>query len=154
MNALEMLRQDHQEAMGMMDQLEMDDQEVGGQSKMAVFSQLKQALTLHTKMEETLLYPALQNNEQTRDLISESYEEHQTVDEILSEMATMSPSDGDFSTRLAELRENVEHHVEEEENEMFPKAEQILGQHRLQEMAKQMEQMKKGQSATATARRR
>ncbi|HYP27991.1 MAG TPA: hemerythrin domain-containing protein [Blastocatellia bacterium] len=154
MNALELLKHDHQEAMSMMDQLEMDDQGDGsGQSKMTVFNQLKQALTLHTRMEEQLLYPALQNNEQTSDIITESYEEHQTVDEILAEMSGLSPSNSDFLTKLAELRENVEHHVEEEENEMFPKAEQILGQHRLQEMGDQMQQMKQGMSATATQRK-
>lgn len=148
MNALELLKQDHQEASSLMDQLESGDEK----SMMAVFNRLKQALTLHTKMEETLLYPALQNNEQTADVVSESYEEHQTVDEILSEMAGLAPSNGDFSIKLAELRENIEHHVEEEENEMFPKAERILGQHRLEEMGNQMQQMKNGMSATATKR--
>jgi hemerythrin-like domain-containing protein len=142
------LKQDHQEASSMMDQLESGDQ----QSMMGLFNRLKQALTLHTKMEETLLYPALQNNEQTGDMISEAYEEHQTVDEILAEMTGMAPSNGDFSMKLAELRENVEHHVEEEENELFPKAERILGQHRLEEMGNQMQQMKNGMSATATKR--
>jgi hemerythrin-like domain-containing protein len=151
MNALEFLKQDHQEAMSMMDQLETSGQDTGGaKATMAVFSQLKQALTLHTKMEEQLLYPALQNNEQTGDIITEAYEEHQTVDEILAEMSGMAQTNGEFLDKLAELRENVEHHVEEEENEMFPRAEQILGQHRLEEMGNQMQQMKKGMSATAT----
>ena len=150
MNALELLKQDHQEASELMDNCEKGD----NQFKMAVFNQLKQALTLHTKMEETLLYPALQNNEQTGDIISEAYEEHQTVDEILAEMSGLDPSNSEFSMRLAELRENIEHHVEEEENEMFPKAEKILGQHRLEEMGNQMQQMKKGMSATATPRKR
>lgn len=150
MNALELLKQDHREASSLMDQLENSDQP----AMMGIFNQLKQALTLHTKMEETLLYPALQNNEQTGDMISEAYEEHQTVDEILAEMTGLAPSNGDFSTKLAELRENVEHHVEEEENELFPKAKRILGQHRLEEMGDQMQQMKKGMSATATKRQR
>jgi hemerythrin superfamily protein len=149
MNALELLKQDHQEASSLMDQLESGDE----QSMMNTFNQLKQALTLHTKMEETLLYPALQNNEQTGDIISEAYEEHQTVDEILAEMTGMATSNGEFMDKLTELRENVEHHVEEEENEMFPKAEQILGRHRLEEMGVQMQQMKNGMSATATRQR-
>jgi hemerythrin-like domain-containing protein len=56
--------------------------------------------------------------------------------------------------KLTELRDSVEHHVEEEENEMFPKAEKVLGESRLQEMGRQMEQMKQGKSATATNRRK
>ena len=154
MNALEFLKQDHQEAMSLIDQLEMSDQDAASnQSKTLLFNQLKQALTLHTRMEEQLLYPALQNNELTGDIISEAYEEHQTVDEILSEMSGIAATNDDFSNKLAELRENIEHHVEEEENEMFPKAEQILGEHRLQEMGDQMQQMKSGRSATATKRK-
>lgn len=145
MNALELLKQDHQEASNMMDKLEMNDQ-----SDMQMFSQLKQALTLHTKMEETLLYPALEEHEETRDMVQEAYEEHQTVDEILAEMSGLAPTNEDFTRKLAELRENVMHHVKEEENEMFPKVEQVLGRDRLQEMGRQMQQMKMGKSATAT----
>lgn len=145
MNALELLKQDHQEASKMMDQLEMSDQ-----SSMQMFSQLKQALTLHTKMEETLLYPALEQHEETRDMVQEAYEEHQTVDEILAEMSGLAPANEDFTRKLAELRENIEHHVKEEEDGMFPKVEQVLGHDRLQEMGRQMQQMKMGMSATAT----
>ncbi len=145
MNALELLKQDHQEASNMMDKLEMNDQ-----SDMQMFSQLKQALTLHTKVEETLLYPALEEHEETRDMVQEAYEEHQTVDEILAEMSGLAPTNEDFTRKLAELRENVMHHVKEEENEMFPKVEQVLGRDRLQEMGRQMQQMKMGKSATAT----
>lgn len=145
MNALELLKQDHQEASKMMDQLEMSDQ-----SSMQMFTQLKQALTLHTKMEETLLYPALEEHEETRDMVQEAYEEHQTVDEILAEMSGLAPTNEDFTRKLAELRENVMHHVKEEENEMFPRVEQVLGHDRLQEMGRQMQQMKMGKSATAT----
>ncbi|PYS77728.1 MAG: hemerythrin, partial [Acidobacteria bacterium] len=83
---------------------------------------------------------------ETRDLIKESYKEHRKVDQLL---ADMNPAAGDFADRLSELRRNIEHHVDEEEGEMFPKAEKLLGQARLQEMGQQIEQMKKGQSATA-----
>ncbi|HKY04391.1 MAG TPA: hemerythrin domain-containing protein [Blastocatellia bacterium] len=148
MNALELLKQDHQEASRMMDSLEMSDQ-----PQMQMFAQLKQALTLHTKMEETLLYPALEEHEETRDMVQEAYEEHQTVDEILAELSGLAPTGEDFTRKLAELRENVEHHVKEEETEMFPKVEQVLGRDRLQEMGRQMQQMKMGKSATATQTR-
>jgi len=89
---------------------------------------------------------ALENFDETRDLIKESYREHQKVDQLLAEI---KPAAVDFAGKLSELRRNVEAHVEEEEGEMFPKAERLLGQARLQEIGRQMEQMKKGQSATA-----
>jgi hemerythrin-like domain-containing protein len=152
MNAIELLIQDHKEAASMMDQLEIADK--GDRSANQTFLQLKDALTLHTQIEEQVFYPALKNHEETSDMIPESIEEHQEVDQILAEMSSLSPGDDEFMDKLMELRDAVEHHVEEEENEMFPKAEQILGQSRLQEMGRQMQQMKQGKSATAVNKQR
>jgi hemerythrin superfamily protein len=151
MNAIEMLMQDHKEAAGMMDQLETADK--GDRSAKDIFLQLKDALTLHTQVEEQIFYPALKSHEETRDMIPESLEEHQEVDQILAEMTSLNPGNDDFMDKLTELRDAVEHHVEEEESEMFPKAEQILGENRLQEMGRQMQQMKQSKVATATNKR-
>ncbi|HJQ71305.1 MAG TPA: hemerythrin domain-containing protein [Blastocatellia bacterium] len=152
MNAIELLKQDHQEAAGMMDELETADKGSMNTTR-EMFKQLKDALTLHTQIEEQVFYPALEQHEETRDMVGEAHSEHDEVKEMLAEMSTMSPGSDEFMDKLTELRDSVEHHVEEEENEMFPKAEQVLGQSRLQEMGRQMEQMKQGRSATATNRR-
>lgn len=147
MTATEILRQDHREAIALFERLEGADGASGaGGSKGELFDQLKGALKLHTKLEEQIFYPALEDFDETRDLIKESYREHQKVDQLLAEI---NPAGGDFAGKLSELRGNIEHHVDEEEGEMFPKAERLLGQARLQEMGRQMEQLKKGQSATA-----
>lgn len=152
MNAIELLKQDHQEAMGMMDQILTADK--GDRSAKQMFTELKAALTLHTQMEEQVFYPALENHDETSDMIQEAYGEHQEVDELLAELSTLAPSNDEFMDKLTEMRDAIEHHVEEEENEMFPKAEQILGQARLQEMGRQMQQMKQGKSATASSMKR
>jgi hemerythrin superfamily protein len=152
MNAIELLKSDHKEASGMMEQIELADK--GDRSAKELFNQLKQALTLHTQMEEQIFYPALRSFEETQDMVPEALEEHKEVDEILAEMSALSPGNDEFMDKFTELRDAVEHHVEEEENEMFPKAEQALGQTRLQEMGRQMQQMKEGKSATATNRRK
>ena len=147
MTATEILKNDHKEAMGLIERLESTNTDSGaGGSKEELFGKLRDALKLHTKEEEQVFYPALENFDETRDLIKESYKEHRKVDQLLAEM---NPAAGDFADKLSELRRNIEHHVDEEEGEMFPKAEQLLGQARLQEMGQQIEQMKKGQSATA-----
>lgn len=147
MTATEILKSDHKEAMGFIERLEsvIGGSGAGG-SKEELFGKLRDALKLHTKEEEQVFYPALENFDETRDLIKESYEEHRQVDRLLAEM---NPAAGDFADKLSELRGDIEHHVDEEEGEMFPKAERLLGQARLQEMGRRMEQMKKGQSATA-----
>ena len=148
MNAIELLKQDHKEVSGLMKQIETADK--GDRSSMDLFMRLKQALTLHTQIEEQLFYPPLKMHEETRDMISESLEEHQEVDEILAEMQTLNPGNADFMDKLVELRDAVEHHVDEEESELFPKAQKVLGQSRLDEMGRQMQQMKQGKSSTAT----
>ena len=152
MNIIEMLKQDHQEAAAMMDRIESAGE--GDPSVMTTFTQLKEALTLHTQIEEKVFYPALRNNDETEDQIEESFEEHQEVKDMLAEMSGLQAGNDEFMSMMGDLRESVEHHVEEEENELFPKAQQILGDSRLQEMGEQMMQMKQGRSATATQKRR
>lgn len=151
MNIIDMLKQDHQEAAAMMDRIESAGE--GESSVKTTFDQLKRALTLHTQIEETIFYPALRNNEETADQISDSFEEHQEVKDLLAEMAGLQAGNEEFIGLMSDLRNAVEHHVEEEENELFPKAQKILGESRLQEMGQQMMQMKQGKSATATSQR-
>ena len=151
MDIIEMLKQDHQEAAAMMDRIESAG--AGDPSVMTVFTQLKEALTLHTQIEEQIFYPALRNNDETEDQIEESFEEHQEVKDLLSQMSGMQGDNDEFMSLMSELRDAIEHHVEEEENELFPQAQQILGGSRLQEMGQQMMQMKQGKSATATRKR-
>jgi hemerythrin superfamily protein len=148
MNAIELLKSDHREAEGLMDQIETADK--GAASSKALFNELKVALTLHTQIEEQVFYPALRNHEETRDLIEESVREHDEVDQLLAEMTAMSLRDDEFMDKLIELRESVSHHVEEEESEMFAKAEKILGRERLNQMGGEMMQMKQGRSRKAT----
>jgi hemerythrin superfamily protein len=148
MNAIELLKSDHREAEGLMDQIETADK--GAASSKALFNELKAALTLHTQIEEQVFYPALRNHEETRDLIEESVREHDEVDQLLAEMTAMSLRDDEFMDKLIELRESVSHHVEEEESEMFAKAEKILGRDRLNQMGGEMMQMKQGRSRKAT----
>lgn len=144
MNATELLKQDHREVESMIAELEGAGSEGAGGagSYVNTFQQLKQALTLHTQVEEQILYPALEDFDETTDLIEESYEEHDEVDGILNEMTGLNPGDEEFQELLAELKESIEHHVTEEENELFPQAEQLLGEETLETMGDQIEQMK------------
>ena len=153
MKATDLLKQDHQEAAGLMDKLETADKGNMGPTKQ-LFTQLKDALTLHTQIEEQIFYPALEQHEETKDMIGEAFSEHKEVKEMLAEMSRMTPGSDEFMDKLTELRDGVEHHVEEEENEMFPKAERVLGESRMQELGRQLQQMKQSKSSTATNRPR
>jgi hemerythrin superfamily protein len=160
MNIVELLKEDHREAEELIERLEGFDTELDeavsgiGEMPQDIFNQLKKALTLHTQAEEQIIYPAMKQFQETADLIPEAIEEHQQVDQILDEMALLSVTDDEFQDKLEELKENLFHHIEEEEDELFPKAEELCGEKRLEEMGRQMQELKQGRSATATAKRK
>jgi len=147
MTAIELLKQDHDEAMMMIEQLERVEQ--GAQlrgSNLALFGRLKSALTMHTLVEEQILYHSLANLEETKEMIKESYDGHRTMDELLVKMSAPSQ---DWRAVLGELKAALQHHVREEESELFPKAERLLGGQRLQVMGRQIKNIKRGKAATA-----
>jgi hemerythrin superfamily protein len=109
-------------------------------ARRAAMEQVIQQLTLHTQLEETIFYPAVQgiDTEKAKDMVLEAYEEHHVVKMILKELPKVDPSADNFEAKMTVLKEMVEHHVEEEEREMFPMAERQLGPERSRELAEQM----------------
>ena len=160
MNVVELLKEDHREALELLERLENMESELEADEEGVevlptdLFTQLKNALTLHTQEEEQVFYPAMREFDETREQIAEAIEEHQAVDQLLEEMADLSPEDEEFQNKLEELRENLEHHMEEEEDDLFPKAEELCEPKRLDEMGRQIQKMKQGRSAAATSRRK
>ena len=135
MDAFEMLKNDHAKVSSLFDKLEPA---TDAATRMQLFAQLKQELDIHAHIEETILYPALKAAAETREITEEAYEEHQEVKDLLAELES-TPADGeDWGDILLELRENVEHHVEDEEGEMFPQARTVLGEQKLNEIGAQM----------------
>src|SRR6185369_4213230 len=146
MDAFQLLKADHQKVAQLFDQLES----ASGKAKLQVFEQIRTELELHTLIEETYFYPALEKPKQTHDLTLEAYEEHDVVKNLLQELSgSRNPTD-EWEAQAKVLRENVEHHVEEEENELFPKAQQVLSADDVEELGDQMaaeKQRKQGQKA-------
>ncbi len=101
MDAFELLMNDHRKVSEIFDRLESGDSGL----RREMFPRLKQELDVHAHVEETIFYPALKENEETRELIAEAYDEHAAVKDLLAEMETMSPEDGGWDELLAELRE-------------------------------------------------
>jgi len=155
MTALELLKEDHQEVINLIGELETaDDETETGPRDTENFNRLTQAIKLHARMEEEVFYPAMEEFEATRGLAHEAYKEHQMVDHLLAQLATLSPSDDEFQDTLAELRDAIERHIEEEEGELFPKTEELCGQSRLNEMERQMVWMKNNSRVRAATTRR
>jgi hemerythrin-like domain-containing protein len=131
MDAFELLKNDHAKVSSIFDQLEPA---TDATTRQQLFTQLKQELDVHAHIEETILYPALKAAPETSDLVEEAYEEHQEVKDLLAELEATPADSEEWGDMILELRENVEHHVEEEEGEMFTKAREVLSEQQINEI--------------------
>lgn len=146
MDAFNLLKADHRKVEELFSQLES----ASGKAKMRVFEQIKTELELHTHIEETIFYPALEKPKQTHDLTLEAYEEHDVVKKLLREMSRARTPNEEWEAKAKVLQENVEHHVEEEENELFEKAEAALSEEQIEALGEQMETEKERKQRSAT----
>lgn len=138
MTAIELLTKDHRKVDALFEQIESNK----GYAE-EIFSQIHHELSLHAQIEEQLFYPELELSSKTADKVQHSYQEHREVKNLLSELASGNPDDAAWMSKLRQLKENVQHHVKEEEGELFPKAKDVLGEGRLEEIGLRIEQMKK-----------
>ena len=135
MNAFQLLKNDHQIVSGLFDQIES----ASGKSKTQLFTRLKSELDVHAHVEEKIFYPALENKQESREITLEAYEEHKVVKDLLSELAAGRAADEEWDAKLKVLRENVDHHVEEEEGELFDKANDVLSDEDIVRLGNEME---------------
>jgi len=146
MDAFNLLKADHRKVEELFEQLES----ATGQAKMRVFQQIKTELDLHTHIEETIFYPALEEPKQTHDLTLEAYEEHDVVKKLLQELSRVRSLNEAWEAKAKVLQENVEHHVEEEENELFKKASAALSEDEIETLGEQMESEKARKQRSAS----
>ncbi len=140
--ATQLLRKDHGTVKELFARFEKQGDRAQ-ETKQNIFSEIQRELETHSTIEEEIFYPAVREGVGgTEDLVDESIEEHNVVKSLLRELGGMSAEDEEFDAKMTVLQENVEHHVQEEEGEMFPKVEEQLGQERLQELGGQMQARK------------
>jgi hemerythrin superfamily protein len=141
MNAVEMLKADHRKVEQLFEQFESSTTK---REKMKLVKEVINELTIHTKLEEKLVYPILLEEKEDEDMTQEAFEEHHVVKNVLAELSKMDGSEENLKAKVTVLCELVKHHVEEEENEMLPKLEQTgedlneLGEKMAQEKMKLM----------------
>ena len=136
-DALSLLKGDHDDVKKLFKEIEAEeDQE-------AIFNQIKEALEVHATIEEEIFYPAVKKarSEEVKDEVREAYEEHKQVKALLAAIAEISPEDESYSAKIKVLKEDVEHHVKEEEGEMFPDARKYL-RGKLEDLGAQMQARK------------
>lgn len=149
MDAFSLLKADHRKVEELFQQLEAAD----GKSKLQVFAQIKMELDLHAHIEEKVFYPALEKPKQTHDLTLEAYEEHDVVKKLLRELSRAKTANDEWEAKAKVLQENVEHHVEEEENELFPKASDVLEEEQIEALGERMEAEKERQMSRGSTKK-
>lgn len=149
MDVFELLKTDHEKVSGIMEKID-ETTERGVKTREELFAQLKNELDLHAQLEEQLFYPALEDADETRDITLEAYEEHNLVKQLLSELEAEPKDDEQWTAKFTVLKENVEHHVEEEEGELFKKARKVLSKEQREEIGRRIEEAKRqGKAASA-----
>ena len=140
MEATKLLKSDHDEVRAMFKEYEKTGDRATSK-KAKLFEQIRDALTVHAKIEEEVFYPAVKaaRSEEAKDEVREATEEHRIVKTLLSELDRMKPSDEQYDAKMKVLMESVEHHAEEEEKEMFKQARKHLSQDRLEMLGEEME---------------
>jgi hypothetical protein len=150
MDAFELLKSDHEKVAGIMDKIEATT-ERALKTREELFTQLKTELDIHAKIEEEIFYPVLEKADESRDITLEAFEEHRVVKRLLSELDTDAKDDEHWTAKFTVLKENVEHHVEEEEGELFKKARKVLSKEEIEDLGTRMEEAK-GKQKAAVAR--
>lgn len=150
MNAFELLKKDHEKVSGIFEKLDKTT-ENGVKTREELFAQLKTELDIHSQIEEQMLYPALKEAKETHDITLEAIEEHNVVKQLLAELEELPKNDETWGAKLTVLKENVEHHVEEEEEEMFKDARKVLSSDELEELGARMQEAKAQKKKTMAA---
>jgi hemerythrin superfamily protein len=136
MNALDLLKQQHEEVSKLFKQFEKLE-EGGMAERRELFVMIADRLSAHATIEEQFFYPSIKTDK-TEDLVREAVEEHLAVKRIIADLLEMEPADENYSAKMKVLQENVEHHVEEEEDELFKLVRKVLNEDQLLALGVQM----------------
>jgi hypothetical protein len=145
-NALDLLEEDHKKMKKLLEELDSTT-ERGVKTREELFAKVRKELKIHETIEEEILYPALKEHPKAKEIVLEGYEEHHVADVILGELEGVSVDDERWGAKFSVLKENIEHHIEEEEDEMFAKARQAFEKDELEQMGERMEARKKAVEA-------
>lgn len=136
-DAIELLEREHRR----FEQLLKDGEETTERARKGrreLLATLTSELNAHELMEEKVLYPALQSHPQAREIVLEGYEEHHVADLIVAELQQVATNDEQWGAKFKVLKENIEHHIQEEEGEMFRTARGLFSREELLALADRM----------------
>ncbi|MEX2495893.1 MAG: hemerythrin domain-containing protein [Woeseia sp.] len=145
----ELLHQDHDKVKKALTRI-LDTSDGAAKTREKLFSEIKQDLEIHTRFEEEVFYPQFRDakgDEEAEDAVDDALDEHAEAKGMLEKLSSMDKSSDEFLETLDELKQALEHHISDEEEEMFPEAREALDDEKAREMGDRYEQMKQGAMA-------
>jgi hemerythrin superfamily protein len=140
MDALELLKQDHQKVKELFKQGQQTEDK---KQQKQIFKEIKSELETHARIEETIFYPAMEEHDELKDMVLESLEEHRQMKTVLRELGKLSASSERFKPKFKVLMDDVKHHAEEEEEgKMFPKIRELIKRDELEQLGEELEAAK------------
>ena len=143
------LKKDHDRHRKLLDEIEATSR--GSEERRAQFDELRKELQAHAAAEEESLYALMLANPDLRDEARHSVAEHKEIDDLLGELVEIEPNDIGWITKFREMRHRYEHHIDEEEEEMFPAAEEVLPERVEEKLAETYEERKPAELERAIA---
>ncbi len=141
MDAISLLKADHDKVKKMLADGE-ETTERAEVTRTELFGKIKAEMLIHERIEEEIFYPALKSHPRAKDIVLEGYEEHHVVDEIMGELEALAVTDETWGAKFKVMKENIEHHIEEEEGEMFKTARQVFDSAELESLGARMLELK------------
>jgi hemerythrin-like domain-containing protein len=137
LDALKLLKDDHDKVKKLLQEGDSTT-ERAVKTRAELFAKIKSELQVHEAIEEEVLYPALKEHAATKEIALEAYEEHHVVDVIVGELEATPVDDEAWAAKFTVMKENLEHHIEEEEDEMFKQARKVMDASELDELGARM----------------
>jgi hemerythrin superfamily protein len=143
MRVTNILKKDHRVVSGMIMTLQLTPR-INGTVRKTLFDQIRNIVMVHAQAEEEILYPAMRNfmfmGGESK--VDEAYREHQQVKDLLNDLATMDPNSDAFDAKFADFKSKIDHHVKEEEGEMFPTIQQRMSTEAQEELGQRVHDRK------------
>ena len=143
MDAIQLLKADHDEVRALFEQFRQAEEAEDMDRMKEIQKQIFSELETHTRIEEEIFYPAVReaDEEELGDTVAEGVQEHHVVKVLMREIESVSGEET-YTAKMKVLMENVEHHADEEESEMFPDVREKMGEPRLEELGAELEAAK------------
>jgi hemerythrin superfamily protein len=155
-DAIALLKADHKKVKELFAQVEETSERAKAQLQ-RLGDEICAELTVHTQIEEKIFYPAIQErtkrgHKDEKDLVLEAYEEHAAAKTVIGDIEATDPGDESYKPKITALSELIDHHVKEEESELFPAVQELFDQDELIELGRRLAELKaqlQGQTARA-----